>query len=379
MRIVLVTHFFPAHGGGIERVAAQLARRMSDAGHEVVWCASDVDPPPALPGVQTRPMRSFNVVERLTGFPYPLWTAGAWRTLAAEIRRADAVHVHDAIYASSLGAALFARRAGRRLVVTQHIGQVPLPWPLAPTYAAANRWAAARVLARADAVAFISPQVREHFERMVGAQPGFHYVPNGVDLDVFQPPATDRAALRAALGFDAQRPLLLFVGRFAPKKRLPVVRALAERRPQWQWCVVGQGPEDPAGWRLPNVATPGPLAQDRLADLYRAADLLVLPSVGEGFPLVVQEAMACGLPACIRAEVAAGSTMPADLWFRLPDDGTPAAQEIAAAEAVIEQALAAGSSRAAERSASVAAHARAHWSWSAAARWHIDCLAGAAS
>ena len=48
------------------------------------------------------------------------------------------------------------------------------------------------------------------------------------------------------------------------------------------------------------------LSQAELPPLYQAADLLVLPSVGEGFPLVVQEAMACGTPALVGDETAAG-------------------------------------------------------------------------
>lgn len=376
MRLVLVTHFFPAHGGGIELVAAQLARRMADAGHRVVWCASDVDPPPVIPGVEARPMRSFNLVERLSGFPYPLWSPAALRTLAREVRDSDAVHVHDAIYASSLAAAALARRARRRLVVTQHIATVPLPWPLRPLFAAANRLAAAAVLKRADAVAFISPEVLRHFEALVGAREGFAYVPNGVDGVVFHPSTEDRHALKVALGFDPARPLLLFVGRFVPKKRLPLVRALALRRPQWQWCVVGQGPEDPAAWGLDNVAMPGPLAAHQLARLYRAADLLVLPSVGEGFPLVVQEAMACGLVPCVRAEVAAGAALPASLWVPLPPAGQTESVECEAAERAIADALDATPAQQLERARAVAQHAVAHWSWEAAARWHAERLDG---
>lgn len=376
MRLLLVTHFYPSHGGGIELVAEQLARRLIGAGHRVVWCASDVDPPPAIAGVEARPMRSFNLVERISGFPYPLWSASAWRTLAREVRECDAVHVHDAIYAGSLVASVLARRARRRLVVTQHIATVPLPRLLRPVFALANRLAAATVLARADAVAFISPEVQRHFEGLVGARDGFAYVPNGVDTALFHPPTVERDALKAELGFDPRRPLLLFVGRFVPKKRLPLVRALAAQRPHWQWCVVGKGPEDPAAWGLANVAAPGPLPPQRLAQLYRAADLLVLPSVGEGFPLVVQEAMACGLLPCIRAEVAAGADLPGHLWVPLPPDGLHADAERDAAERAIADALARPPRHRADRGRAVAAHAASHWCWEAAARWHADRLAG---
>ncbi len=60
--------------------------------------------------------------------------------------------------------------------------------------------------------------------------------------------------------------------------------------------MVGNGPVRPGQWGLPNIHVLGFQSQATLADLYRASDFLLLPSVGEGYPLVIQEAMACGLP-----------------------------------------------------------------------------------
>jgi glycosyltransferase involved in cell wall biosynthesis len=48
----------------------------------------------------------------------------------------------------------------------------------------------------------------------------------------------------------------------------------------------------------------GHLDHDRLASAYCAADLLLLPSLTEGFPLVVQEALACGTAVLSTEEVA---------------------------------------------------------------------------
>jgi glycosyltransferase involved in cell wall biosynthesis len=376
MRIVLVTHYYPGHGGGVEKVAAQLAARMAAAGADVVWCASDTDPPPDLPGVRCEPMATFNGVERLSGFPYPLWSPRSLMRLARRVRSADAVHVHDCIYAGSLVAAWLGRRHRKRLVVTQHIGVVPLPRLLRPVLGCANRIGAAAVLRRADGVGFISPAVRRYFEGLAGTSPRFHYVANGVDADVFHPGTDESRGARAALGFDPDRPLLLFVGRFVPKKRLSLVHAMALLRPDWHWCVIGHGPEQPQAWGLANVRVLSPMAQAGLAAWYRAADLLVLPSEGEGFPLVVQEAMACGLPACITAEVAAGARMPRELWVELPEAaGETARRGVAAIEAWLAR-------PATERLASgraCAEYAARTWRWEAAAQAHLGWMRGEAA
>ncbi len=330
MKVALITHFYPAHGGGIELVAQQVAGRLA-ASHacDIVWLASDSDPPPELAGVSVQPMRTWNAVERLTGMPYPLWSPGSLRRLARAIREADAVHVHDCIYQGSLVAATLARWYGKRLVVTQHIGQVPIRNPLLRyALAALNPIAGWLVLGRAQAVVFISLVVKAYFERLLGRRTEFTYFPNGVDTTVFRPGELAKGELRSRLGLDPARPVLLFVGRFVPKKRLPVVRALAAARQDWQWCLIGEGPEDPRSWRLPNVQVRDRLDHAALADSYRAADLLVLPSEGEGFPLVVQEAMACGLPVCCSREVASAGALSDGVWAEItPTNGVAAVEK----------------------------------------------------
>lgn len=378
MKLVLVTHFYPAHGGGVELVSQQLAKRLAaDHSCELTWCASDTDPAPDFPGLIALPMRAWNVVERMTGMPYPLWGPASLARLARAIRQADAVHVHDCIYFGSLIAATLARWHGKRLLVTQHIGEVPLRnLLLRLLLAAANRIGGRLVLARADAVVFISLVVKAYYERMFGARQTFHYLPNGVDTALFNPGVLPKSAYREQLGFATDRVLLLFVGRFVNKKGLPTVRALAAAQPDWQWCLIGQGPEDPHAWGLANVAVCGPLPHRALPDYYRAADLLVLPSESEGFPLVVQEAMACGLVPCIREAIAAGGGLPEDLWAPLPPNGMAASDECVAAERAIECALQRSPQAHAAWREGVAGHALAYWSWEATARWLAKRMRG---
>jgi glycosyltransferase involved in cell wall biosynthesis len=380
VKIALVSHYYPAHRGGIERIAGQLAERLARAaGAQVEWHASDCDPaPPAVPGVVPAPARSWNGIERLLGFPYPLWSPGALRRLVRAVRAADVVHLHDCVYFPSVAACLAARLLRRPLLVTQHVGWVPYRNPLLRlALAAANRLLGALVLGGACRVVFESESVRRYFARFVRFGRPPELVANGVDTQAFAPadPAA-RRALRAALGADEGTPLLLFIGRFVEKKGLPVLGELAARFPRTRWVLAGAGPIDPERWRRANVKVVRAPRPDEIAPLYQAADLFVLPSVGEGLPLAVQEAMACGTPALVGDETAAACPQAGAPILHEP---TGAGDDAARWAARLERLLAEPAQLAALRPR-VAAFARSEWAWERCVERYAallrDCAAG---
>jgi glycosyltransferase involved in cell wall biosynthesis len=364
IRVALVTPYFPAHAGGVEIVAYELAKRLAAAGEaEITWHASDCDPPPAAaPGLRYLPARSSNLAERRAGFPYPLWSPRALAVLGRSVRDADVVHLHDCLYMPSVFAALAATRHARPLLVTQHIGMVPYRNPaLRGLLALANRSVGRWLLGRASHVAFVSETVRRYFEGLVRFRSAPQVVANGVDTALFSPAERPPSAA----------PVLLFVGRFVEKKGLGVLQRLAGALPQVRWRFAGRGPLDPARWRLPNVEVLRGLGREELAAQYRSADLLVLPSVGEGFPLVVQEAMACGTPALVSEDTAAGYPGAAALLFSEP----VGARDTAARWAQRIEGLLASPQHLRALRPRVAAFAREHWSWERCAERYAALLA----
>jgi len=301
--IVVVTHYYPSHGGGVELVAFELARRLSaTSGLRVVWFASDTDVAPQSPALDCEPVPAWNFLERRLGVPWPIWSPFRLRAMWRAIGASRGVHIHDTLYMGNVLAALMARIRRKPLVVTQHIGLVPYKSRvLRGIMAAANRLVALPVLRRATKVVFISHAVRAYFEAM-GRMGTTHLVPNGVDTDLYRPPTSrERAAARASFGLRQGDIALVFVGRFVEKKGLALMERLARQMSNVQWLLAGDGPIDPDEWKLPNVRCFRGRRRETLRELLWAGNLLVLPSTGEGFPLVVQEAMATGL-ACIVSE-----------------------------------------------------------------------------
>lgn len=202
-------------------------------------------------------------------------------------------HLHLAPVAAALAA------IWRVPLVTQLHG-IEIWGPLSPV----RRWG----LERSEAVLCVSRDTRSRALAAASLEPERVLVlPNTVD-PVYTP--GDQNAARTTFGFGRNR-ILLTVGRLDPREAYKghdrVIAALPEllqTEPDILYMIAGDGEDRQRLERLAlasgvthAVRFLGYVPAGDLPDLYRAADVFVMPSTGEGFGIVFLEAMACGTPA----------------------------------------------------------------------------------
>lgn len=161
----------------------------------------------------------------------------------------------------------------------------------------------ADVIDHATAAVFVGQHLANKANEISSGRTPTFVVRRGVDLDRFSPGG--RLDARRRLGLEPEGGILVWVGRLAPVKGLDtLVTAMGLLKAQSRnvrLYLVGDGPlrqtltrqiadTDVAGV----VSMIGTVRHDQLPDWYRAADVCVLPSLSEGVPNVLQEAIACG-------------------------------------------------------------------------------------
>jgi glycosyltransferase involved in cell wall biosynthesis len=158
-----------------------------------------------------------------------------------------------------------------------------------------DRTAGTLILKRSARIIAVSRAVARHVRALGGCLEKTDVIPNGVDRAVFSPSEPRPGAA----------PTILFVGRLAvnkgPQVLIDALPRVLERFPETQVHLIGDGPlrrdlERSVQQRGMTDSVRFLGTQREIEDRLRSGDIFVLPSLMEGLPLTVLEAMACGLP-----------------------------------------------------------------------------------
>lgn len=312
MKIGLLTHSVLPRGGVVH--VLELGRALLERGHDVTVFA------PAAPG------RGFFRATPCKVSLAPLDDSGDFPTrvrsritamhghLAAreDLAGFDVLHAHDGIGANALADLTEAGRIAGYLRTVHHVDRFP--------DAQVQAWeersirAAARVLC-------VSAVWQQKLLTLLGVEAV--QVANGVDLQRYTPqPDAQDAVLEAALQLGPRGSRVLTVGGIEARKNsrrlLAAFAALRRTRPEARLIVAGGAsllPHDEesrafhaaaevAGLAIgagEAVVPTGPLPDEWMPALYRAADVVAMPSLVEGFGLAALEGLACGTPAVVSA------------------------------------------------------------------------------
>jgi glycosyltransferase involved in cell wall biosynthesis len=277
--IGLYVHGMLFSTGGIERLAAQLAKALVAAGYNVVvYC---LDSPKARP--------TFPFPESVAVVGVSLDSPDGINRFADRMRR-DKV----AVFVPMLSESLFepaieaGLKAGARIIASEHNN----PWRIETLWwSQAGRHAA---FAKVDRIHLLSDRFVDSLPEPLRAR--VTIIPNGVPIGADWAATADQEAKR-----------IVCIARLAPQKRIDLLvdafAIVARARPGWDLVILGEGPL--RGEIEAQVKTLGladrillPGVTDRVDDVLHGSAFFVLSSEFEGFPIAILEAMRAGLP-CI--------------------------------------------------------------------------------
>lgn len=221
------------------------------------------------------------------GFPH-LFIAASVRKL--KLPKPDLIHAHYS-YPCGLAAKLLARQWGINYIVTFHGSDVnQLPYH--------NRFLLKRfisVVRDAAGLVAVSRPLAEKVQELTGIRP--LHVPIGVDLSTFEK-IPDKQRAREILGLPKNLFIVLFVGNLLLEKGVDqLIRVSAQLDvDQYLILLIGEGKLQKDCVKATRIRYMGLKPNPEVRLFMRAADLLVLPSLSEGMPMVLVEAAALHCP-----------------------------------------------------------------------------------
>jgi glycosyltransferase involved in cell wall biosynthesis len=226
----------------------------------------------------------------------------------------DAVVIHGHSPAAMLVGAAAAKASGAAIFMRcdAHLGSACSPFK-----AILRRPLLGTLYSTFDGTLAIGTANAAFYRNMGVPQARIHSMPFTVDNERFTLQAgistAERAAVRASLGVNDDRPIVLYAAKFQLLKRpadlLYAAARLNGEVPPFRLVMAGSGELDGhlrslvQSLSLENVHFAGFINQAALPKLYAASDIFVLPSENEAWGLAVNEAMCAGLPIVVSNEV----------------------------------------------------------------------------
>lgn len=208
----------------------------------------------------------------------------------------DLIHAH-AILPDGFAAVLLAREFGLPTVCTLHGSDIRCYPSLSRATGAMTRSA----LKKVDKLIAVSLDLKQRAEQ-IAFRDDICVARNGADPEAFR--NLPQASARKMLRLDTSRKFILFVGNLVPEKGPEfLLEAVAQlRRADVTLCMVGDGPlqavleERAHRLGLESCIFAGRRPHQEISAWLSAADCLVLPSLSEGSPTIISEAMQCRAP-----------------------------------------------------------------------------------
>ena len=295
-RILVLCYEYPPIGGGGGRVAAQVAATLVERGHQVRVVTAGMAHLPRhemINGVEVIRVRArrrredtCSVLEMLLWVlaASPLALLEAWRW------RPEVIHAHFAVPTGAV-AWLVHQLTRIPYVLTAHLGDVPGGVPEQTEQLFKKiKWLTIPIWKGAAQVTAVSSFVAELVQKAYGIQA--QVILNGVRLPKQQPKKENEV------------PSLLLVGRLSVQKNpLLAIQALdLLRELPWTLRIIGDGPLSVAAheeverlYLQDCISFLGWLSAEEVRQVMEQADLLLMPSLSEGLPMVGVEALGHGL------------------------------------------------------------------------------------
>jgi len=287
---IIVESFLPYALGGMEIAAYNTAKYLSKRGHEVHVITSlnnELPKESICDGFCTHRIRLWKTKIGVILF---------WINIFLALKKIcpDIIHIHS--ISSGLPGLLSKKIWRIPYIVTCHGSDVYLSWKF-------KKIRAKLVLKDADMVIALTEYMQKEIQKLYSKK--VVVIPNGIELDCFD--VLPKEEIRTKLGIKEDEKILIFVGTLRSikgvKYLIQAMKSIIQQDPKIKLMLVGDGEEKQSLKALSkelniekNIKFVGEVPHKNISEYLAAADIFVLPSLSEGFSIVVLEAMASGLP-----------------------------------------------------------------------------------